>query len=86
MTVLVITSRAFIGTSFNCLNTCHHAMTALALIYRNRIPFIGQVSKEMPGQAIAEAFGAAQSIRVSSPQRINALGFCPHTQARPFWR
>jgi hypothetical protein len=31
-------------------------MTALALIYRNRIPFIGQVSKEMPGQAIAEAF------------------------------
>jgi hypothetical protein len=34
-------------------------MTALALIYRNRIPFIGQVSKKMPGQAIAGAFLAA---------------------------
>ena len=59
-------------------------MTALALIYRNRIPFIGQVSKEMPGQAIAEAFWAAQSIRVSSLQRINALGFCPHTLGAAF--
>ena len=36
-------------------------MTALALIYRNRIPFIGQVSKD-GGQAIAKAFSAAQSI------------------------
>jgi hypothetical protein len=67
MTVLVITSRAFIGTSFNCLNTFHHAMTALALIYRNRIPFIGQVSKDA-WTTIAKAFSAAQSIRLSAAQ------------------
>jgi hypothetical protein len=47
-------------------------MTALALIYRNHITFIGQVAKEMPGQTIAEAFLAAQSIQISAHNAATA--------------